>query len=178
MPEPVFPDDATRADLIAYLDGELDEQAAGQFEARLGRDPALRAEADALKRTWDLLDYLPRPEPSADFASRTLTKVPGLRPTAVPSTSASSWPVATRPAGRWTRVALGVAAALLLVLAGYGGSGLLLDPAATPRPTDPTDEELARDVRLLENLHLYRHADDLNFLHGLDEMFGDEAAGL
>src|SRR5229473_2045109 len=52
-----------RAELVAYLDGELNEEAAQVLEARLSREPDLRAEAEALKRTWELLDYLPRPEP-------------------------------------------------------------------------------------------------------------------
>ena len=63
--------DEERDELVAYLDGELDEQAARDVEARLGRDPRAKAEAEALRRTWNLLDYLPRPEPSGDFTHRT-----------------------------------------------------------------------------------------------------------
>src|SRR5262245_34238250 len=72
-PSPLSDED--RANLVAYLDGELEGDAAQAIEARLGADPALRAEAEALKRTWDLLDYLPRPEPSPSFTHRTLSRL-------------------------------------------------------------------------------------------------------
>jgi len=61
--------------LTAYLDGELDDAASQAFEARLRRDPDLRAEAEAMKRTWEMLDYLPRPEPSTSFTHRTLERL-------------------------------------------------------------------------------------------------------
>ncbi len=50
-----------KADLVAYLDGELGGEAARSLEAKITLDPAARSEAETLKRTWDLLDYLPRP---------------------------------------------------------------------------------------------------------------------
>ena len=53
-----------RDNLVAYLDGELDEAAVRSLEARLARDPQARQELEALKRSWEMLDYLPRPEPS------------------------------------------------------------------------------------------------------------------
>jgi anti-sigma factor RsiW len=72
--------DPFEAELVAYLDGELDEAAARRVEARLARDPAARARAAELKKSFDLLDYLPRPEPSPTFATRTLEKLPAVRP--------------------------------------------------------------------------------------------------
>src|SRR5687768_6060753 len=80
------------AELIAYLDGELDGPEAQEVEARLTLDPAARTRADAYKKTYDLLDYLPRPEPSPDFATRTLTR---LQPATRSDPQAS--PVARRP---------------------------------------------------------------------------------
>src|SRR5437870_7341936 len=73
-------DDERQAELVAFLDGELDEDAARDFERRIGQDPELRAQADALKKTWELLDFLPQPEPSPTFTTRTLDKVAVLRP--------------------------------------------------------------------------------------------------
>src|SRR5438105_4174376 len=109
------PDDERQADLIAFLDGEMDEAGAREFEGRLRREPNLRAEADALKRTWELLDFLPQPEPSPTFTSRTLDKVAVLRPAsslAVPIVeSAGSALVRRRPPPRlWPKV-VGIAAA-------------------------------------------------------------------
>src|SRR5437016_255159 len=78
MPDPAPFTDADRAELVAYLDGELDRTGQQRVEARLGRDVRARAEAETLKRAWELLDYLPRPEPSPNFTERTLTRISAL----------------------------------------------------------------------------------------------------
>ncbi|HZT78794.1 MAG TPA: hypothetical protein VFA26_01120 [Gemmataceae bacterium] len=161
-PRPLSDDE--REDLTAYLDGELDEQSARELEAKLGRDPNTRAEAEALKRTWDLLDYLPQPEPSPSFTQRTLSRISTLRP------AAKTGPVARR---RLWPMALAWAAGILLAAAGgYAGSTFLSG-------RDRDDEELVRDLRVIENKRLYEQADDLNFLRQLDhpDLFGDDGLG-
>src|SRR5690348_6771829 len=70
------------AEITAYLDGELDARQTRAVEARINRDAAVRAEVEALQKTWEMLDYLPQPEPSTTFASRTVEKVSVLRPVA------------------------------------------------------------------------------------------------
>src|ERR1700746_1699736 len=102
--------DKERADLVAYLDGEADDQRARAIEAKLTLDPQARAEAVALRKTWELLDYLPRAEPSASFTHRTLERVSGQMP--VQSTSGWRWPASAIGMG-WT------AAVLLAAGAGY-----------------------------------------------------------
>src|SRR5437868_11148888 len=72
--------DAERQDLVAYLDNELEQPSARALEAKLQLDPAARAEADQMKRAWDLLDYLPRAEPKPDFTGRTMSRLTALRP--------------------------------------------------------------------------------------------------
>src|SRR5258708_13276813 len=74
-------DDDERAELIAYLDGELDAKSARRMEAKLNTNPAIRAEAESLKRTWDLLDYLPKSEPSPTFTQRTMHRVTSVQTT-------------------------------------------------------------------------------------------------
>lgn len=97
--------DPVEAELIAYLDGELDPTAARQVERKLAADPDLRARADALKRSFDLLEFLPKPEPSPTFATRTLDKLPALsgpqaRPSAMPAApTATPIPPPPAPAG-------------------------------------------------------------------------------
>jgi anti-sigma factor RsiW len=160
------PDDEQREDLVAYLDGELDEEAARALEAKLSLDSAVRAEVDQLRRTWELLDYLPKAEPSPNFTHRTLDRVSTFRPT---GTSSAGSARRSRP---WL-VGLGWAAAVLLaVTIGYAGVHFAY-------PADRTDEELARDLRVLENKRLYDAVDDLDFLHELDspDLFGDEGGG-
>jgi hypothetical protein len=150
-----------RADLVAFLDGELTGEAAQAVETRLSRDPAVRAEAEALKRTWELLDYLPKPEPSANFTHRTLSQVQPVRPKA--------------PAGAWKCrpwiLGVGWAAALLVAsVGGYAGYNLLI-------PREPGEQELVRDLRIIENKRLYEMVEDLEFLRDLNrpDLFGDEA---
>lgn len=82
MTEPSPLSERERADLTAYLDGELTGEAARALEVKLNLHPQARAEAEALRRTWDMLDFLPRPQPSADFTHRTmerLTPLPSTR---------------------------------------------------------------------------------------------------
>jgi hypothetical protein len=156
--------DEERAELVAYLDGELDGAKARAVEARLSREPRVRAEADALARSWEMLDYLPRPEPSPNFTHRTLDRI------AAPQKLAAS------PARRRWRTALfgaGWAAAVMLAFVlGYAAIGFLAPP-------DRTDDELARDLRVIENKRLYDPIDDIDFLRELDraDLFGDDNSG-
>src|SRR5437763_10480257 len=111
-----------RENLVAYLDGELDEATAQALESKLSLDPQARAEADALRRTWELLDYLPKPEPSTDFTNKTLSRlsVQSLSTKSVPVTG----PFHRRPRPPWL-MPLGWAAAVLLAIgAGYGAAQL------------------------------------------------------
>ena len=151
-----------KADLVAYLDGELAGEAARSLEAKITLDPAARSEAETLKRTWDLLDYLPRPQPSPSFTNRTLERLTPVRAKA-----------ALRKRRPWL-VGAGWAAALLAaVAAGYAGVGLAVRPPANP------DQDLARDLRVIENKRYYDRVDDLDYLKQLDQsdLFGDDAPG-
>jgi anti-sigma factor RsiW len=175
------PDDDTRGDpteeLVAYLDGELDPKAAESVATRLSLDPKLRAEADALQQAWDILDVLPRPQPSAAFATRTLSQVvpvpgagSGTQFLAPSGPAAVTMPaiLARRPgAGFW------LASAALVLLAGAGG--YLGHRAAAPSKPAAADPAL-EDVPLMKNLRLYRNVDDVEYLKklGSPELFGDE----
>jgi anti-sigma factor RsiW len=165
------PDGATE-ELVAYLDGELDPKAAEAMATKLSLDPYLRAEADALQRAWDILDVLPRPQPSAAFTTRTVSQVIPVplsgTQTLPPDSATPTMPAvpAPRPApGFW----LGSLAVILL--AGVGG--YFGHRAAVPKVSpDPPLE----DVTLMKNLRLYRHVDDVEYLKKLDtpELFGDD----
>jgi len=163
-----------RANLVAYLDGELDDKTARALEARLNLDPAARAEAESLRKTWELLDYLPRPEPSTSFTNRTLEKLAVQRTTGPRAASARrGWP-------GWL-VALGWAAALVVAAAGgLGAAHLLWSRDAPPgREEAAVEEVMVRYPRVVENQRLYEQIDNLDFLRALDdpELFGDEEAG-
>ena len=61
--------------LTAYLDHELDDAGAEQVTAALSRRPEVRKEAETLRKTWEMLDYLPRPVAPKSFTEQTLTRL-------------------------------------------------------------------------------------------------------
>jgi hypothetical protein len=122
MPQPANLSEQERADLVAYLDGELASDDARALEAKLHLNPSARAEADALRRTWELLDFLPRSQPSTTFTHRTLQRVV---------------PVRAAEQRRWRVRCLGLgwlAALLLSGWAGYAGYNWFVPPPAGERP--------------------------------------------
>ena len=180
IPDDPDPDD----DLVAYLDGELDGADARSMESKLAFDPKARAEADAFKKTYDLLDYLPKPEPSATFATRTLTQIypvasdelPATKPPApssagIPFAPSQSVPLPVTPQ-RTVWVVLGWCSATLLVtMLGYLGHLLARPHLEADSATKQTSEQ----VRLLERLPMYLGVDDIGYLKSLDDpdLFGD-----
>jgi anti-sigma factor RsiW len=171
--EPSEPDD----DLVAYLDGELDEPEAQSVEARLGTDEAVRREAESLRKTWDLLDYLPRPpEPAADFTSKTLDrleKVTAPVPSGPTVVAAPRRRAVLRTAAKWVAVAFLLAAA---TAAGYFGRALFTAPKAKAAPQPEQDPKVLADLRVIDNLRLYVQADDFEYLKLLEKIdqFGPE----
>jgi hypothetical protein len=105
--------------LSAYLAGELDEQAAAAFEARLAADPALTARLDALAGALVTLAGADDVEPPQGFGERL-----GARLEA--EGAAADLDARRRAASRrWSAVATAAAAVAVLAIAG----GRLLAPA-------------------------------------------------
>jgi anti-sigma factor RsiW len=186
MADPLPTDEPMDAELIAYLDGELDEHSAKEMERRLDQEPGLKATAEGYKRTWELLDYLPQPEPSPTFTTRTVDKMAVLRPAQAPvsqtmsSLTAAAAPTTPTPASgadawRWVGV---VTAAVVLFVLGYGISGISGHKHAPPDDRE-VEEQMARDLRVLDHWNLYQYGDDLTFVETLarPEYFGDDASG-
>jgi anti-sigma factor RsiW len=146
---------AERDNLVAYLDGELNEAESRVLASKLTRSVSGRREKEALERTWELLDHLPRPEAPEEFASRTVSQAEGL--------GAGDEQLA-RVAGRTARivvrvaVCLGIAAATVGVA--YAGVRWLWP--------DPTGR-LARELPLAEHLEEYREVGTFDFLEQLDQ---------
>lgn len=186
-------DDERTAELVSYLDGELSPEEADEIEAELGRDKRLRSQADSLKRAWDLLDFLPRSEPSSNFTERTLSQIAPLqnlpatgsslaRSPSLPNqfrssgSGASIAPVAAAPTGsgriRFVRWAAGLT---LFALLGWFVQRPL-QQLFSPRDDKNADAQLLSELRLLKNLKFYRHIDDISFLQALDqpELFAEE----
>ncbi len=179
-PLPELPsDDETSDDLVAYLDGELDESTSRIIESQIASDSQTRQKSDLLKKTYDLLDYLPKTEPSPTFASRTLTQLSlsaPAQPTAgaatLPATATSGYVIPPPPPTHRGRM-LAIWCVILSIATALGYFGHLL---ARPHleATDPS-KRTSEQVRLLERLPLYLGVDDLDFARQLEsaEFFGE-----
>jgi hypothetical protein len=113
-----------------------------------------------------LLDYLPRPEPSASFTHRTLSR---LAPAVAVRPRPTRWQ-------RWRRPVLGAGWAAALALAAVGGYAGYQRLAP---PREPGEQELVRDLRIIENKRYYDGVEDIDFLRALDQpdLFGDDNPG-
>jgi anti-sigma factor RsiW len=142
-----------RANLVAYIDGELTENEARLIATKLTQSPTARLEVDSLKKTWELLEYLPRPQASEEFPERTLTSIRSL------NSRGGAWDERAR-AG----MALGVRLAVSAFVAGASlGLGFVLTWWAWPDPAS----RLARDLSLAEHLEEYEEVGSFQFLDEL-----------
>ena len=66
---------ADRDNLVAYLDGELDEESSRRVESALAQSNVARTDVEQLARTYELLDLIDRPQASVEFTERTIASV-------------------------------------------------------------------------------------------------------
>lgn len=142
-----------RDDFVAYLDGELDDEATRKIEAVIAQSEVARGDMEALAQTYELLDTLERAEASDDFATRTMAtiRVDELRP----DPRDSGWYRATRQGG-----AIAVWAAALI---GAAAVGYLTTSRWVRTPAD----ELVEKLPLIEQLDLYTEVGNIEFLQRL-----------
>src|SRR5579863_7009128 len=142
-----------RDNLVAYLDGELDERTARALEAKLSRDPQARTEIEALKKTFNLLDYLPRGEASSQFTSKTLDRLDTVPPATVPAvdvelvSSEVRTPIRSR---RWPQWATWSCAIFLAMFVGFFTTRSYWVRKRPILPAD-VDSALVQDLRLMDN---------------------------
>jgi ferric-dicitrate binding protein FerR (iron transport regulator) len=154
-PQPLTVED--RDNLVAYLDGELEENQRQELAIRLTRDSQARREVEALDATWQLLDYLPQPQASPELTHRTLTQIHRF-----------SHPITPR-ARRFFTLQLDGWGNLIAALTLLGLFGLAYVSARWLWP-DPT-ARLADRLSLAEHLDEYRALEgDLTFLQQLQRM--------
>lgn len=147
--EPVSPE----AELVAYLDGELPPEQARRIEQRMAEDPVCRARVSELQRTWDLLDELPRATASTEFARSTIEMVAQRAEVGVRDNLPQKSPLQRLS---WLG---GIAGVTMAAVAGYlVGSSLWKSP----------DEQLLRDLPVIENVDRYLQAGDVEFLRMLE----------
>jgi hypothetical protein len=142
-----------RANLVAFLDGELSEVESQAISSKLRESPTARREAEVLEKTWELLEHLARPTASTSLTERTMTEVKRL------SDRGGELETAFKHVGRKT---VWASIWLLTLLLTFGlGYGLTL--WVWPDPT----ARLARDLTLAEHLDEYRAIGSFEFLKEL-----------
>jgi hypothetical protein len=147
--------------LVAYLDHELDESSSRRIEKLLAADAEVRERLRQLQQSWDALDELLPADVDPSFTRSTLEMV------------ALAAEEETRPkrgvTRRGRRTWLGLAVVLLAGLAGY---------AAVWRFWPDPNQQLLRDLPVLENLDQYQKIDDVQFLRKLqaEKLFAKEAS--
>lgn len=144
-----------RANLVAYLDGELSDDEARTLAAKLTQSVSARREVERLEATWALLDQLERPEAPPELKERTLTQI-HLAETQVSPIGGHAADVLRRAA----RVAIAAVAFL-----GASGLGYVATRWLYPDPT----RDLARHLTIAERLDQYEAVGSLEFLRLLDE---------
>jgi anti-sigma factor RsiW len=142
-----------RGNLAAYIDGELTDNEERVIATKLALSATARREVESLRKTWELLEYLPRPKATQDFPERTLTSIRSLESQGI----------------FWDRIAvawLGQAAklgVLVLVAAVSLALGFALTRWVWPDPAT----RMARDLSLAEHLEEYQEVGSMEFLESL-----------
>lgn len=147
-----------RGDLVAYVDGELDEAATTRIEKLLADSPIARKEVESLIATYELLGALPRPRASHEFADTTLATA---RLQDVPAELTDS--PFYRFVHRSLKTAGWVAAMIVCGLIGYSVTRFVV-----PNP----HEGLIQELDLVRELDQLTEVGDMAFL---DRLSGDPA---
>lgn len=145
---------AQRSDLVAYLDGELEDQVTAEIESVLAHSSVARNDVELLARTYDLLDELPRVKATQEFTDRTLATI---RMDDVRADFTQSewyqWLRRGRTLLVWT-----------VAMVAASGVGYAVTRIAVANPADV----LVQDYDVIEELDVYRQVDNLEFLQELD----------
>ncbi|MFN7770376.1 MAG: anti-sigma factor family protein [Planctomycetaceae bacterium] len=144
-----------RENLVAYLDGELEDPAAREIEQVLASSPVARHDVDMLSRTWDLVGELPHVSVTQEFTGKTLDSIAASR--------TGPW-VDPDSISRNSRRILGLAVAGMILVAA-GTVGFL----ATNRWIPNEAEEILNDYEILMELDKYREVGDPENLRKLQE---------
>ena len=142
-----------REDLVAYLDGELVDDKVTQIDQVIARSEVARHEVEALARTFELLDLLPKCKASDEFASNTIST---LKVMEQPYSISDQW---------WYRyfVRLFVGLCWVSTIALFGWLGFQLTRNWIPNHGD----QVLKDLPVIESLHQYREIHDFEFLREL-----------
>ena len=162
MSDPTLNRETLEAELVAYLDGELDAEASRRIEDLLASEPKVQRWLAELDGTWRLLDSLDTSSVDDRFTRTTMEM-------AVQVAAEEVQQVKAETPRRQRRALWGVLGGLAVA------AGVAFVAAALARP-DP-DRELLENLPVIENLDQYVQADDIDFLRLLHEqgLFASES---
>lgn len=139
-------------ELVAYLDGEVDEATRERIERRLAADSEHRQILEELRASWELLSDLPTAEPNKLFARSTVEMV---AISAEQDLQLFRGQLKRRRGWNYGLALVGTGLAAVL--------GFAIVRTAIPDP----DAELLRDLSVIENLDTYVYADNIDFVKKL-----------
>ena len=149
--------ESQRENLVAYLDGELEDEPAREIDEVLAKSPVARHEVQMLSRTIELIDTLDRPAVSEEFTKKTLASLDRIDNRQA-ATASGDW------LAKLTR-RTGVLAvwAVALVVSTYAGYSL------TNRWLPREQDLLLDDLPIVESYHRYKRVKDAEFLRELQK---------
>jgi anti-sigma factor RsiW len=142
-----------RENLVAYLDGELDEAATQQVEQVLAESVVARHDVDMLSRTWDLMNVLPGVKASEEFTRKTLSSI---RAAESPRSSPFGH-AAAKNLKRGLTLVIWAAVVVGAAVLGFQATRLVPNPA----------DELLDNLDVIANFDDYREVGDVEFLKAL-----------
>lgn len=144
-----------RENLVAYLDGELDEDGTLDVERTLTESAEIRLEVEALSKTWDLLGELPSVESSKEFTERTLASI---QTASVPELTKPQFGPQIRRNILW--------ASLVVGLVGSAVFGYWMTNRGIPDQTDP----LLKNLPVIQKLDVYEEVGNVEYLNELEQL--------
>lgn len=142
-----------RYELVAYLDGELDEASTARIEKLLAENAVARQDVEMLAATYALFDSLPRPKAQTGFTEKTLAmaKLEDVRPDVTQSAF-------YRGVQKMLPYVGWIAVMCVAGVAGFAGVRLL-----QPNPHEP----LVRDLEIIRHLDMYSEIGSVDFVERL-----------
>lgn len=142
-----------RADLAAYLDGELEEGSVAAIEQVLAQSNVARNDVEMLARTYDMLELLPRLSAPETFTEQTMTTI--RLDQVKPDITETVW---------FRRLSRGsVFFAWSVAMLAASALGFLITNAWVPNE----EEVLVEDFEVIQDLDAYMEVGSFEFLEAL-----------
>jgi anti-sigma factor RsiW len=151
-----------RANLPAYLDGELKASTASAVRRHMKRCPACAARARLLADSWEVLDEDVPPPVRSGFTGRMMERV-AREKELIPLQARAR---ARRRLRRILSGVSGVAAGLVVGFGLYAWSGF------EAAPTSPIEREVSRSLTFLEDVDLL---DEIATVEVIDQLLAEKA---